>query len=327
MVTRRDAARSPRRLAVADAEPLLRGASAGLPPLSLASGADDYLRERVVAAFRAGAEAEGADFQRVEGDELEAAVLAEALQSISLFAASRRIWIREAAKLDKACEEALLAWADGAADGVRVLVTTARDVEELRTLQAIAARGLSISCEARPGDVTRWAERLVGESGLKLPAGAAGAIAAGAGNLLAMSQEVAKLRALADAAGVVPASALAALRGARGGGSLDRWADAVLSGDGGSARREAAALDAEGVAGTSALWAVAERALAALEPQAFAYRRGAPSSIRLTTAAARGALDAVYAADRGLKRGEIRDAEIRDVIELRLLRSRGTYRA
>jgi hypothetical protein len=49
--------------------------------------------------------------------------------------------------------------------------------------------------------------------------------------------------------------------------------------------------------------------------------------VRLTPSAARGALDAVYAADRGLKRGEIRDAEIRDVIELRLLRSRGTYRA
>ena len=202
-----------------------------------------------------------------------------------------------------------------------------REVEELKTLQAIAERGLSISCEARPGDLTRWAERMLAESGLKLPGGAVEAIAAGAGSLFATSQEVSKLRALADDAGVVPASALAALRGARAGGSLDRWADAVLSGDGGGARREAAALDAEGVAGTSALWAVAERALAALEPQAFAYRRAAPSSVRLTPSAARGALDAVYAADRGLKRGEVRDAEIRDVIEFRLLRSRGTNRA
>lgn len=327
MVTRRDASRAPRRVAAAEAETLLRGPSGGLPPLSLASGADEYLRGRVVEAFRFGAEAEGADFQRVEGDELEAATLAEALQSISLFSSSRRIWIREAAKLDKACEEALLAWADGTADGVRVLVTTARDVEELKSLQAIAARGLAISCEPRPADVARWAERMVEESSLKLPSGAAAAIAAGAGNLLAMSQEVAKLRALADSAGTVAASALPALRGTRAGGSLDRWADAVLSGDGGGARREAAALDAEGVAGSSALWAVAERALAALEPQAFAYRRGAPSAIRLTTSAARGALDAVYAADRGLKRGEIRDAEIRDVIEFRLLRTRGTYRA
>ena len=323
MVTRRPA---PRRLAAAEAETLLRGPSGGLPPLSLASGADEYVRGRVVEAFRFGADAEGADFQRVEGDELTAATLAEALQSISLFSSSRRIWIREGAKLDKTCEEALLAWADGSADGVRVLVTTARDAEDLKSLQAIAARGLAISCEARAGNVARWAERMVAESGLKLPSGAAAAIASGAGNLLAMSQEVAKLRALADSAGAVTPAALHSLRSARAGGSLDRWADAVLSGDGGGARREAAALDAEGVAGSSALWAVAERALAALEPQAFAYRRGPASAVRLTPAAARGALDAVYAADRGLKRGEIRDAEIRDVIEFRLMQSKGTYR-
>jgi len=320
VVTRRAAA--PRRLALAEAEAVLRGPSAGLPPLSLAAGADEYLRGRAVAAFRAGAEAEGADFQRVEGDELEAQTLAEALASISLFATSRRLWIREAAKLDKSCEEALLAWADGTADGVRVLATTARDAEDLKTLQAIGARGLTISCEARPSDVARWAERLVEESQLKLPAGAAAAIAGNAGNLLALSQELGKLRALADPGGSVPAAALSSLRMARGGGSLDRWADAVLSGDGASARREAAALDAAGVAGTSALWAVAERALAALEPQAFAYRRGTPSAVRLTIAAARGALDAVYAADRGLKRGEIRDTEIRDVIEFRLVKGR-----
>lgn len=320
MVTRRAAA--PRRLALAEAEAVLRGPSDGLPPLTLAAGADEYLRGRAVAAFRAGAETEGADFQRVEGDELEAETLAEALASISLFATSRRLWIREAAKLDKACEEALFVWADGTADGVRVLATTARDAEDLKTLQAIGARGLTIPCEARPSDVARWAERLVGESRLKLPAGAAAAIAGNAGNLLALSQELDKLRALADSDGTVPAAALSSLRMARGGGSLDRWADAVLSGDGGGARREAAALDAEGVAGTSALWAVAERALAALEPQAFAYRRGTPSTVRLTIAAARGALDAVYAADRGLKRGEIRDTEIRDVIEFRLVKGR-----
>ena len=327
MVTRRDSARAPRRLAAAEAETLLRGPASGLPPLALAAGPDEYLRSRLVGAFRAGADAEGADFQRVEGDDLEAATLAEALTSISLFASSRRIWIRDAARLDKACEETLFAWADGAADGVRVLATTAREIEELKPLQAIAERGLSIPCEARPAEAGRWAERMLEESGLKLPAGAGPAIAARAGTLLALSQEVAKLRALADASGTVPPSALASLRGARAGGSLDRWADAVLSGDAGGARREAAALDAEGIAGTSALWAVAERALAALEPQAFAYRRGPASTVRLTASAARGALDAVYAADRGLKRGEIRDTEIRDVIELRLLRSRGPYRA
>ncbi|HEV8128365.1 MAG TPA: hypothetical protein VGQ14_01780, partial [Candidatus Eisenbacteria bacterium] len=85
------------------------------------------------------------------------------------------------------------------------------------------------------------------------------------------------------------------------------------------ARREAAALDAEGVGGTNALWAVAERALAALEPQSFGYRRGPAPRTRLTPSQARAALDAVYAADRALKRGELKDAQLRDWMERKIL--------
>lgn len=309
--------RAPRRRA-SEGERLLGGSAASLAPITLAAGADDYLRDRLVRAFRAGGVAEGAEFQRLEGDDLGAETLAETLASMSLFASSRRIWIREAAKLDGACADVLFAWADGAAEGARVLVTTARDPEELQSLRAIAARADVIQCDVGPGGSERWIARLIAEAGITLPAGAVEAIALASGSLLAASQEVEKLRALADPSGRIPASALDALRGARAGGSLDRWADSVLAGDLAAARREGAALDQEGASGSSALWAVAERALAALEPQAFAWRRGPRSSVRLTPRAARAALDAVYAADRGLKRGEIRDAELRDVIEQRL---------
>jgi DNA polymerase III delta subunit len=163
---------------------------------------------------------------------------------------------------------------------------------------------------------------MIQEAGIRLPPGAAEALAGHARDLLEARQEVEKLRAHADAAGKVPPRALEALRGARAGASLDRWADAVLAGDAQDARREAAALDAEGVGGTSALWAVAERALAALEPQSFGYRRGPAPRVRLTPAAARAVLHAVYAADRALKRGEVQDSQLRDWMERRILMSR-----
>lgn len=306
-----------------EAERLLAGPWDAMPAIVLAAGPDEFLRERLVGAFRAGAEREGSEFLRLEGDELDAGALAGALASISLFAASRRIWLREAAKLDRACEEALLEWARGAAEGARILVTTSRDAGELKVLQAIAAVGVSTPCVVRPGEAGRWVARLIEEAGLSLPPGAADALAAHAHGLLEARQEVEKLRAHAGPGGLVPPRALAALRGARAGSSLDRWADAVLSGDSVAARREAAALDVEGVGGTSALWAVAERALAALEPQSFGYRRSGPR-VPLTPNAARAALDAVYAADAALKRGEARDVELRDLIERNLLEARET---
>jgi len=309
-------------LSYEEAERLLAGDAAGLPPIAVAAGPDEYLRERLVDAFRAGGERDGSDFCRLEGDDLEPAVLAEALASISLFSSSRRIWIREAAKLDKTCEEALLEWARGSAEGARVLVTTAREIPELRTLQALAAAGVSTACALRPGEAARWVARMLEDAKLAVPPGAAEALAGAARDLLEARQEVEKLRVHAEPSGKVPPRALAALRGARAGGSLDRWADAVLARDAAAARREGAALDAEGVGGGNALWAVAERALAALEPQSFGYRRAAPR-VALTPSAARAALDAVYAADRALKRGEVRDAELRDLIERRLMEGEG----
>ena len=302
------------------AELLLAGESEGLPPLTLASGTDEYLRGRLVAAFRAGAEREGGELRRLEGDDLDAETLAGALASIPLFATSLRIWIREGSKLDKASEEALLAWTRGTAEGTRVLVTTARDVAELRGLQAIASVAVTVSCAPpHPAEAASWVGRMIAEAGLMLPPGTAEALAMRAGDLLEARQEVEKLRANADDSGKVPPRALDALRGARAGASLDRWADAVLAGDAKDARREAAALDAEGVGGTNALWAVAERALAALEPQSFGYRRGPAPRTRLTPSQARVALDAVYAADRALKRGELKDAQLRDWMERKIL--------
>lgn len=300
-----------------EAERLLSQESAAIPPIVLAAGPDEYLRERLVNAFRAAGEREGSEFCRLEGDDLDAASLASALASISLFSASRRIWIREAAKLDKACETGLVEWARGPAEGARVLVTTAREIPELKTLQALAAVGASTVSVLRPGEAARWVSRMIEEANLALPSGAAEALAA-ARDLLEARQEVEKLRVHAEPSGKVPPRALAALRGARAGGSLDRWADAVLARDAAAARREGAALDAEGVGGGNALWAVAERALAALEPQSFGYRRLAPRA-PLSPALARAALDAVYTADRALKRGEVKDAELRDLIERRLL--------
>lgn len=301
-----------------EAERLVAEESAAIPPIVLAAGSDEYLRERLVNAFRAAGEREGSEFCRLEGDDLDAAALASALASISLFSASRRIWIREAAKLDKACEAALVEWARGPAEGARVLVTTAREIPELKTLQALASVGASTLCALRPGEAARWVSRMIEEAKLVVPPGAAEALAGAARDLLEARQEVEKLRVHAEPSGKVPPRALAALRGARAGGSLDRWADAVLARDAAAARREGAALDAEGVGGGNALWAVAERALAALEPQSFGYRRSAPRA-PLSPGAARAALDAVYTADRALKRGDVKDAELRDLIERRLL--------
>jgi DNA polymerase III delta subunit len=305
-----------RRLGVPEAERLLAGPAAAIPHLTLAAGSDDFLRDRVVAAFRAGAAGERADFARLEGDDLSAGELLEALASISLFGDARRIWIREGSKIDRATEETLLAWVDGSGEGVRVLVTTAREVSELKLLQSLAAKGATVACDAGPAETRRWVAELAQEASLRLPPGAAEAIASHAPNLLALSREIEKLRLHASADGSVPAAALDALAGARGAASVDRWATAVLSRDAVRARAEAATLDAEGVAGTNCLWAIAERAFAALDPQPYgAYRRSASTGTALRPADARKALNVVYHADRALKRGEIRDAELRDYVE------------
>ena len=311
MVTRRSAS-----LAAPEAERLLREPASKLPPLTLASGAEDFLRDRLVLAFREGAGAEGSEFQRLEGDSVDASQLAEALASVSLFGATRRIWIREVSRLEKGAEEALLAWAGGSGEGARVLATTSRAVPELKTLQSLAARATMVSCDASDAEARRWAERLAEEAGLKLPGGALEAIASRAPNLLAWSHEIDKLRVHAGADGRLPASALDILAGARTAASAERWAGAVIAGNLREARVEAAALDAEGVGGTACLWAVAERALGVLDPQPYmAYRRGGASSASLGPDAARRALDVVYRADRALKSGEVKDQELREFVE------------
>jgi hypothetical protein len=129
-------------------------------------------------------------------------------------------------------------------------------------------------------------------------------------DLLSFRQEMRKLAAHADAEGRLPARALDALRDARTGASVDRWAWAVLAGTASEARAETEALSREGVGGTSALWALAECALAALEPQSFTYRRTSRPSVPLPRPKARAVLDQVYRADRALKRGELRDTEL-----------------
>ena len=53
----------------------------------------------------------------------------------------------------------------------------------------------------------------------------------------------------------------------------------------------------------------------------FGYRRGPVSRTRLTPSQARAALHAVYAADRALKRGELRDTQLRDWMERKILES------
>ncbi|HLF05771.1 MAG TPA: hypothetical protein VI893_01115, partial [Thermoplasmata archaeon] len=66
-----------------DAEALLRGPASGLPPVILAAGSDDFLRERLVHACRIGAVSEGSEFQRLEGDALDAETLAGDLATLS----------------------------------------------------------------------------------------------------------------------------------------------------------------------------------------------------------------------------------------------------
>jgi len=284
------------------------------PPFVLAAGPSDYWREHLVDAFRESAVASGAEFLRIEGDDLDAESLAGALDSLSLFASSRRLWIREGAKIEKACEERLLAWAGAPVPGLSLLLTTARDLSELKFLGSLAAKTTVIPCEERPGDAAREAERLAAAAGLRLPPGLLAAIAARAGTLLALRQELSKLAVLADGAGRIEPSALDAVAGGRAAASVERWAVAALQRDAAGARREASALSAEGSASGSALWAVASIALGSLEPQAYGFRRG-PAAPALRPAAARAALDAVYRADRAMKRGEIRDEEVLDVLE------------
>jgi hypothetical protein len=137
---------------------------------------------------------------------------------------------------------------------------------------------------------------------------------------MTLSREVEKLRLLAGPDGTVPAAALNVLAGARGAASAERWAIAVLAGDAGSARAESATLDLEGSAGTTSLWAIAERALAVLDPQPYgSYRRSGSAGPSLGPDAARRVLHAVYRADRALKRGEVRDSELRTFVEQELL--------
>jgi DNA polymerase III delta subunit len=289
------------------------------PPFVLAAGPSDYWRDEIVRAYRDGAASGGADFLRLEGDELDAEGLANALESLSLFASARRIWIREGGKIEKACEERLLAWADAPVDGLSILLTSAREPAELKFLGSLAAKVGVVACDERPGDARREVERLARDEGLRLPPGLAEAIGGRAHSLLALREEIAKLRLHADAEGRLPAASLDVLALGRAAASADRWAAAVLRRDAGAARREAAALAAEGSSAGNALWAVASLALAALEPQAYGYRaRSAPSGPPLRPAAARAALDAVYRADRGMKRGEIRDEEVIDVLEFAL---------
>lgn len=311
MVTRRGAS-----LSVVEGERLLAKPSAEIPALTIAAGEDDFLRDRIVAAFRDGAQREGAEFLRLEGDAASAEEVAEALAAISLFATARRIWVREVAKIAKAAEEVLLAWAAGSGEGARVLVTSARGVADLRALQNLAATGTAIPCVASPAESRRWAERLVESAGLKLPSQGLEALLARAPSLLALSREIEKLAVHAGPGGKLPASALDIVAGARGGGSAERWAEAVLAGDRERARKEAAVLDAEGVGGTGSLWAIAERALQALDPPPYAvWQRSGARRPALSASAARQALDAVYRADRALKRGEIPDSELRDYVE------------
>jgi DNA polymerase III delta subunit len=293
-----------------DAEPLLRGPASGLPPIVLAAGPDEFLRERVMRAFREGAEAEGSEFQRIEGDSLDAETLASALATLSLFGTARRIWIREGAKMGSETEDALLAWADAPGEGVSMLLSTAREIEDLKFLGSLAALATTIPCRARGGEGLEWAEVIAREEGVKLPGGTVETVYRSAPDLLSFRQEMRKLAAHADAEGRVPARALDALREGRTEASVERWAQAVLAGSAAEARAETEALTREGVGGTSALWALAECALAALEPQSFYYRRAARASVPLKPAKARAVLDQVYQADRALKRGEIRDSEL-----------------
>jgi len=281
-----------------------------MPSLVLGAGPDEFLRERLVSAFRSGATSEGSEFLRLEGDSLDEETLAGALATLSLFGGAQRIWIREGSKMGSATEEVLLAWADTPGEGVSVLVTTAREPEELKFLGMLAALALTVPCRVRGGEGLEWAEVLAREEGLKLPGATVEAVYRSAPDLLSFRQEMRKLAAHADAEGRVPARALDALREASAGASVDRWARAVLAGSAAEARRETEALEREGIGGTSALWALAECALSALEPQSFYYRRAARAAVPLQATKARAVLDQVYRADRALKRGEIRDTEL-----------------
>ncbi|MBI4363998.1 MAG: hypothetical protein HY568_01080 [Candidatus Latescibacteria bacterium] len=299
------------RIPVREAERLLLGPAAGLKPVLLAAGPEEFLRERLTRACRAGAEAEGAEFQRLEGDTLDAETLAGALGTLALFGGARRIWIRECSKMAGPVEETVLEWAGAPQEGVFVLLTTARDAEDLSFLKALASRAAAIPCALQGSEGAEWAEQIAREEGLKLPARTCDAILDASLNLLAYRQEIRKLAAHADPDGRVKPEALDAVRRGLPGASIDRWAAAVLAGGASSVRAETEALVRDGVGGTAALWAIAERALGALEPQAFFYRRaGAADGPPLAKASARAALDAVYRADRGLKRGDLRDSDL-----------------
>src|SRR5204863_6100078 len=129
-----------------EAEPLLRGSGSAIPSLVLGAGPDEFLRERLVSAFRSGATSEGSEFLRLEGDSLDAETLAGALATLSLFGGAQRIWIREGSKMGAIVEEALLAWAGAPDEGTFVLVTTARNVDELKFLGTLAGLAVTVSC-------------------------------------------------------------------------------------------------------------------------------------------------------------------------------------
>ena len=305
------------RTQVEDAERAFEGPAARLPAIALVAGPEDYLRDRLVRAFRRGAEAGGAEFLRLEGDDLAAEELAQALASVPLFGDQRRLWIREGSKLDRACEDALFAWADGGGEGARVLVTTSREVHELKLLQSLASKGLAVSCDAGPAERRRWGERMLEELGLKLPGGALEALVERTGSLLTLNREMEKLALHVEGGGRVAPTVLDVLASGRGGASAGRWAEGIVRRDRSVSVGESAQLDAVGEGGSGSLWALAERALHALDPAPFGYdRRGAGSGASMPPARALELLDRVYRADRALKRGEIPDAYLRTYLEI-----------
>jgi hypothetical protein len=91
--------------------------------------------------------------------------------------------------------------------------------------------------------------------------------------------------------------------------------EALLARDHAGARAESFALSRAGIGGTSALWALAERALGSLEPGGPGWPRRAAGPA-VPPGIARRVLDAVYRADRALKRGELKDADLMETLSV-----------
>ena len=236
----------------------------------------------------------------MEGDDLDAETLA-GRSNRSPFSP-----IRGGSGSAKGEDRELMRGSPGRAPSV-VHPSRPRDPSEPNS-SARSRRGRS-HCEERAGNAARPSARRRGRAS---PSSGPPGSDRGAPEPLSLRQELEIGRARGTT-GKIPAPALDAIAGGRAAASVTLGRRGAPAGRRRRARR-GRRVSAEGSASGSAPRGRLDRARLA-GAAGLRIRRGPTPLPRFVRRLPRAALDAVYRADRGMKRGEIRDEEVLDVLE------------